>query len=187
MRQGKDDSIDPGHTQVRAILRVVGPLLLIIAAIIGFIGLADFFSTMGHLGQQPQKFHYIFIAMPLGFVGLALTSAGFAGAVARYQAQEIAPVGKDTFNYLAEGTQKGVATVAGAIAGGLRSAGTDVTAAAMKVRCSKCNALSDETARFCSSCGEPLAKSQPCSECGELNDLDARFCDACGHALASDK
>lgn len=178
-----DNRINPGHTQVRTILRIVGPVILVIAIIIGLIGFADFFGTMGTF-EQPTKFHYLFIAMPLAFIGLVLTSAGFAGALARYQAQEIAPVGKDTFNYLAEGTQEGVATIAGAVTEGVRSAAGGPTKAPMAIRCPKCDSLNDEDARFCKSCGEALAKLFACPDCGEMNDPDARFCDACGRALS---
>lgn len=178
-----DNRINPGHTQVRAVLRIVGPVILVIAIIIGLIGFADFVGTTGTF-ERPTKFHYLFIAMPLGFIGFALTSAGFAGAVARYQAQEMAPVGKDTFNYLADGTQEGVTTVAGAIAKGVQSAQPNRTAAQPAVRCPKCNALNDVDARFCSDCGEALVKSKHCPNCAELNDADARFCDACGSSLA---
>jgi len=118
-------------------------------------------------------------------IGLAMTAAGFMGAVARYQAAEVAPVGKDTFNYLADGTRDGVKTVAGAIGAGLAAGlgGAGAGQAERVVRCHKCNADNDANAKFCGRCGAALAKTRPCPGCGELNDPDARFCDACGKAM----
>ncbi len=171
----RDEQINPGHTQIRSVLRIAGPLFLVAALVTGGIGLADFFSSMGTM-EMPTKPYLLFIAMPLAFLGLTLTSAGFAGAVARYQAQEIAPVGKDTFNYMAEGTREGVATIAGAVAKGLRGEPS-------AIQCPECDTFNDADAEFCKSCREPLTEAMVCSNCGELNDADARFCDECGNPL----
>jgi RNA polymerase subunit RPABC4/transcription elongation factor Spt4 len=94
----------------------------------------------------------------------------------------MAPVVKDTFNYMAEGTEEGVKTVAGAIGEGLR--GTATGEPQTKIRCHKCNALVEEAARFCGSCGAALAKAKACPTCKELNDPDAKFCDNCGFEFA---
>ena len=102
------------------------------------------------------------------------------GRVARYQAQQIAPVAKDTFNYMAEGTQEGIKTVVGAIGEGLRQGGPGGSPQTM-VRCHKCNALIEAEAKFCSQCGQAVGKTKACPQCRELNDPDARFCDNCGY------
>ena len=60
------------------------------------------------------------VGMPVMFVGAVCSMMGFGGALARYHAGEDAPVATDTFNYMAEGTQDGVRTVASAIGDGLR-------------------------------------------------------------------
>ena len=181
-----ENPINPGHSGVRMLLRIVGPILLIAAGVLVVIAFADFVGAMGNFGRNPEKFHYFFIAMPLGVVGFALTSMGFAGAVARYQAQEYSPVAKDTINYLGRETHEGVSAVAAAIAEGVRSSGGGSAGPGISLRCPKCNAISDADARFCSDCGEALTKSRTCPDCGELNDSDARFCDACGRAFSSD-
>ena len=79
--------------------------------------------------------------------------------------------GKDTLNYLAEGTKDGVQTVATAVAAGLTQgiAGTGTT-----VRCPKCDHPGDAVAKFCDVCGSPLAKT--CPSCGRVKDHDAKFC-----------
>ena len=104
------------------------------------------------------------------------------GKVMRYGAQEIAPVAKDTFNYMAEGTSEGVKTMASALGQGLREGGLAGGSGTM-VRCHKCNALVPDDAKFCNECGQSLGKTKSCPGCQELNDPDARFCDNCGHAF----
>ena len=99
------------------------------------------------------------------------------GKVARYMAQETAPVGKDTFNYMAEGTSEGVETLAGAIGRGLSAAGA-------VIRCHKCNAPIPADTKFCGGCGQAVGKAKACPQCRELNDPDARFCDNCGYRYA---
>jgi ribosomal protein L40E len=174
--------IDPGHNDVRKTLRVVGPVVAL--AGLGFIivDLVDFFHAFGGSGGEPKLFWCGFVGIPLLFVGAVLTSYGYMGKVMRYVAEETAPVGKDTFNYLADGTREGIKTMAGAIGGGLREGGLGGGAQTM-VRCHKCSALAPADAKFCSQCGHALGKTKSCPQCQELNDPDARFCDHCGHAF----
>jgi hypothetical protein len=100
------------------------------------------------------------------------------GAVGRYMAGEMAPVAKDTFNYMADGTQDGIRTVARAVGEGLGL--RDGGGAATVVLCHRCNGENDADAKFCSECGAPIRKTKPCAGCGELSDPGARFCDNCG-------
>jgi len=176
------DKIDPRHEQSRSILRKVGISLIVVGAILTIIGIASFFMAFGGM-EPPRYFWCAFIGLPLGFAGLVMTSYGFMGAVARYSAEEFAPVGKDTFNYMAGGTKDSVKTLATAVGEGLR-AGSSAPAPAERVRCHKCNRANDVDAKFCSGCGAPLGKTKPCPGCRELNDPDARFCDNCGRPLA---
>jgi hypothetical protein len=80
----------------------------------------------------------------------------FQGAIARYQAGEVAPVAKDTINYLAEGTQEGVKTVATAVAEGI-AAGMGGPRKADN-RCPKCSHSNDADAKFCKNCGVALTE-----------------------------
>jgi rRNA maturation endonuclease Nob1 len=100
-------------------------------------------------------------------------------------ANEIAPVGKDVVNYVAEGTKEAVHNVAAAVAGGFK----DGTAGKVVriLRCHKCNVENEAPANFCKECGSPLAKARQCPECGKLNDPDARFCGQCGKSVESGK
>jgi RNA polymerase subunit RPABC4/transcription elongation factor Spt4 len=174
------NQIDPGHNSVRNTLRVAGPVVTLIGLGFVIVGFADFFGAFGPWGP-PKLFWCMFFGMPLLFVGVVLSSYGFIGRFMRYMAEETAPVGKDTFNYMAEGTREGIKTVAGAIGQGLREGGLGNSQT--MVRCHKCNALAQAETKFCGQCGQALGKTRPCPNCRELNDPDARFCDNCGHAF----
>ena len=173
--------IDPQHGDKRRIVRLIGMCLLAIGGILILIGMVSFFAAFGGNGP-PRYFWCAFLGMPIFFVGSVLTMFGFVGAVSRFSAGEMAPVAKDTFNYMAEGTQDGVKTLASAIGQGLRG-DTSPGASAPGIRCSKCNNTNDVEAKFCDECGFSLQKTKPCPSCAEVNDPDARFCDNCGHAF----
>jgi hypothetical protein len=95
------------------------------------------------------------VGIPLPFVGLAMCMFAFLGAFARYVSGEAAPVHKDTFNYLAQGTQGGVKTVATAVGQGL-AAGMSKGRPA-EVHCPSCHQANDTDAKFCKRCGTPIA------------------------------
>ncbi len=178
----EEERLDPGHRQSRGVLRTIGPIVLAVGLILTAIGFISFFGALGGRGS-PSYFWCAFLGLPLTFVGFVLCMFGYMGKVARYGAGEMAPVAKDTFNYMAEGTKDGIKTVAEALGSGLgaglgaaRPAGGEA-----KVRCHKCNELVDADAKFCGKCGAAVAKTKGCPGCGELNDPDAKFCDNCGH------
>jgi hypothetical protein len=182
--------INPGHQNVRRVLRVVGPIVLGVGILFMLAGFVDFALVMAKPFQrEPTLFWCFFIGMPLLFVGIVMTHAGFAGKIMRYWSQEIAPPAVDTFNYAAREGRHGVQQIAGAIGEGLRGAVGAAAGASgppvIHIRCHKCNHDNESGARFCSRCGVSLGKSVPCTGCGELNDPDARFCDNCGQAMES--
>lgn len=176
----EESKINPGHEGTRAFLRMLGPLLVIAGLCFMAVGLVSFFAAFGGSGP-PRYFWCAFIDVPLLGVGTAVCKFAFLGAVARYAAGEVSPVARDTINYMADGTEDSVRTVARAVGEGLgtRTAGQS----GLKVRCPGCNTLNDAEARFCDKCGEALTKSMVCPDCGELNDPDARFCDNCGRQM----
>lgn len=170
-----------GHYDTRKVLRVIGPIVAGVGLLLTIIGFGNALASMGEFGP-PRLMWMIFVGMPLLFVGLVLCKFAFLGAVTRYMANEVAPVGKDVVNYLAAGTKDAVRDVAAAVGEGLR--GEARPADVRILRCHKCNADNEASANFCKSCGAALAKTKPCPTCGELNDPDARFCDHCGKAVA---
>jgi membrane protease subunit (stomatin/prohibitin family) len=118
--------------------------------------------------------------MPILFVGVVLSKFGFLGAISRYTAGEVAPVGKDTFRYAAHHTRGAVKDLAQAVGEGLQATrGTERV-----LRCHRCNADTELPAKFCRECGAALEKTRACAACGELNDPDASFCDNCGREMA---
>ena len=146
--------IDAKHSGLRGFFRVFGPLIVLASLVLCVIGFVSFFSAFGS-GEPPRFFWCIFVGFPLGFVGLVFCKLGYMGRIARYVAQEIAPVGKDTFNYMAEGTRDGLHTVAQAIGQGLKDGMNGVSET--EVRCHECNNLVDCDAKFCDRCGQELS------------------------------
>ena len=174
---GRIRQLDPGHQGVRTVLRLFGPLVALTGLIFIVVGMVDFFSAAGS-HHAPTKFWCLFVGMPVLFVGLVLSKFAFLGRIGRYMAGEMAPVAKDTINYMAAGTRESVREIAGAIGEGLRGEGTGPG-----IRCPGCGDENQGDANFCSNCGKKLPRRQVCPACGEGNDRDARFCDHCGHGL----
>jgi hypothetical protein len=169
------------HDDIRALLRVVGPAVVLLGAIFLIVGIGNFFASFGSF-EPPRYFWCAFVGMPLLAGGMAISKFAFIGAVTRYLADEVAPVGKDVVNYMAEGTQDAVRSVAAAVGEGLR--GDSPGQATHGLHCPKCGTPNETTAKFCKACGTGLVKSLHCPSCGGLNDADARFCDHCGKPLA---
>ena len=169
--------IDPNHNEKRAILRLIGPVVLVVGLLFTIVGVGNFFMAFGSHGP-PRLFWCVFVGMPLIAIGSALTIAGFAGAVARYQAGEYAPVAKDTFNYVADGTKDGVRSISSAIGEGLRGEADDNS-----LPCPSCGTSNEPDSKFCDQCGKAFPGELRCRSCGEENEPDARFCNRCGERL----
>ncbi len=171
---------DSQHTGLRDLLRVIGPVIVIVGGIFTLIGLVSFFSAFGGM-EPPRQFWCAFVGLLLVGIGMAISKFAYLGAITRYMADEVAPVGSDVVNYMTQGTKESVRDLATAVGEGFRTG--SATGETRVVRCRKCNTDNDAAARFCKNCGTSLAKTKPCEACGEMNDLDARFCDNCGKAL----
>ena len=109
----------PKHSGVRKFLRIAGPLTLGAGALLIAVGLGSFFLAMFSHSGPPVLFVCAFIGMPLAFIGVVMCMFGFIGALARYVAAEQAPVARDTINYMADGTQDAVRTIARSAAQGV--------------------------------------------------------------------
>ncbi|MHC5156993.1 MAG: zinc ribbon domain-containing protein [Planctomycetota bacterium] len=188
----EEEKINPGHSKVRPVLRIIGPVMLAIGGLCILAALIDVARVIFTGDGFPQLFFLFFFGGPMLVVGFGLTSFAFMGAVARYQAGEVAPVAKDTINYMADGTQEGIKTAANALGqglasgfavGGMAAAGIAPEDSHPGVRCHKCNFVETPEAKFCSECGAAMEKSKACPNCKELNDPDAKFCDNCGNTF----
>jgi hypothetical protein len=142
------DPIDPNHAAKRDFLRMAGPAILIVGVLFLIVGMVNFFSSMGSF-EGPKLFWCFFVGMPLLVVGGSMTSMGFMGAIGRYQASEIAPIGKDTFNYVADGVRPGIKSVTSAVMEGISDAGKTQF-------CTACGSRNDADAKFCKACGHAL-------------------------------
>ncbi|MCT4687804.1 zinc ribbon domain-containing protein [Vallitalea sp.] len=160
------NSIDKNHTSKKNILKVLGPLLLGIGIIFFVVCLVDFFSSFSSIGSMnsfgfgkephtPTKFWCGFIGIPLMGFGGAMCKFAFMGEVARYSAEEISPVAKDTINYMADGTKDSIREVTKAVKEGLTSY-TDEGSNEKYIICSKCQTKNDYDAKFCNNCGNSL-------------------------------
>jgi hypothetical protein len=177
-----NDQMDKNHGEARSALRTVGPIVAGVGGLLVLTGMISFFSAFGGFGP-PKYFWCAFLGMPILGVGIVLTKLGYMGRIARYMANEVAPVGKDTFNYVARGTRGSVQDLAAAVGAGLREGRSASSPDATEIPCTKCGERNDPTANFCKSCGLPTKSEAVCSSCGDKNDADARFCDNCGKAL----
>ena len=180
----EDSSIDPQHRPVRTVLRVVGPLILAIAAIFVIVALVDVCMVMNaplYEHRQPTKFWGFFVGFPLGFIGLVMTYAAYVGRIARYMSQEVMPPTVDTLNYAAGETRGAVRELAEAVGEGLGV--RNAAAAAVRAGCPKCRHENEADAQFCSHCGAALPRTVLCAACRHPNAPDARFCDRCGHKI----
>lgn len=171
-------SMDPNHSGARNVLRVIGPTIALVGLGFMIVGFLDLVNTM-RTSEPPYKFWCFFVGMPLLFVGFVLSKFAFLGAVSRYTANEVAPVGKDVVNYMARGTKDAIRDVAGAIGTGLREG----TTGAATTGCPACHTQNNPSARFCTGCGAALAVAQGCPGCGTTNASDSRFCENCGRQL----
>jgi hypothetical protein len=157
-----DDDFQSQNDGLRSVLRLIGPLMVGVGAIFLIVGMVSFFSAFGGF-EPPRQFWCAFVGMPLVGIGIGICKFAYLGTFTRYVAGEVAPVGKDVVNYMAEGTKDSMRDVAAAVAGGLREGmhsteplGESAAAPEVRIRCRSCHALNDESAKFCGQCGKPL-------------------------------
>jgi len=145
-----NDFMDSRHSGKRNVLRLIGPLIAVVGLVFIIIGIGSFFMSMGTF-EGPRFFWCAFVGMPVLFVGVVLSTFGFIGSITRYQANEMAPVAKDTLNYMAENTRDAVKDIASAVAEGIRGSTENEV-----VWCPACNEMNEADANFCAQCGKSL-------------------------------
>ncbi len=172
--------VDPRHSEIQGVLRVVGPVMVVAGLAFTAVGLGSFFSAFGSF-EPPRYFWCAFVGLPLLAIGVGLTKFAYLGAITRYVSGEVAPVGKDVVRYMATETKDSVRDVAAAVSEGLGLRSRKEPSGA---RFAKCGVENDVEANFCKACGGPIARAKICGQCGDENGPDARYCDHCGSALA---
>lgn len=170
------------HQQTRGFLRIIGPMVFAVGLVFTAIGLISFFSAFGRFAGPPQYFWCAFLGMPLMAAGSAISKFAFMGAVTRYVANEVTPVGTDVFNTVVSETQESFRDLAASIGSGLRDDRSAVRTPANGSPCGSCGTANAPEARYCKACGISLA-SRRCEHCGDSAPPDARFCDSCGEPL----
>lgn len=143
----KKTFITEEHLKRRKIFRILGPIVLGFGILCIVIALVDFLTL--DMFEEPKYFGLFFLGIPLTAVGFTLSSLGYGSEIAKYQTREMAPVVKDTFNYLAEETKDGVETIARAVQKGTSSV-------VEAKQCHYCNELNKIDAKFCNECGRSL-------------------------------
>lgn len=99
-------------------------------------------------------------------------------ATALKSVADVFGIGNAIQQSLASAAAASTAAVPGAAAG---AAGATASAA---IACSSCQAPLAPGARFCASCGTPVAQPSACTKCGTTLAADARFCASCGTPAA---
>jgi hypothetical protein len=109
------------HNLIRIVLRVGGPIVLLVGLLFVTVAMFSLFASADTFGP-PRFFWCGFVGLPLMFVGGVMCQFGYLADVAHFVSAETSPVAKDTANYLGEGVQPGAKAVAKAIAEGVLEA-----------------------------------------------------------------
>lgn len=169
MNMSNKDFITEEHLRKRQTFRTIGPLVLGAGILCSVIAAVDFFGGFSSINSfdsfdtidsfnsfetvdsfgGPKYFWLFFVGFPLIALGASLCKLGYGADLAKYQSRELAPVAKDTFNYLANETTEGVETITRAVQKGKS------TVVEAKV-CSYCQELNKIDAKFCNECGQAL-------------------------------
>lgn len=122
----------------RTVFRALGIVSMGIAVTLITIALVDFFGAANDpsFDAAPTKFWMFFAALPFFALGGFLLNLGFAGAHARYMAEEYSPAMRTVSRDLGLG-------------GGRGHAGSGPY-------CRSCGTRNDADARFCDSCGTSM-------------------------------
>ncbi|MEK4628570.1 zinc ribbon domain-containing protein [Solibacillus sp. FSL R7-0682] len=143
----KNSFVTEEHQQAKKFFKFFGPFLLVIGIGCLVIAIFEFFTL--DFFEEPKLDWLFFVGMPFLFVGFIFTGLGYGSTVAKYQSREMAPIAKDTFNYLAEETTEGFEKIAQAIHTGKS---TIIQARS----CDHCQHLNPMNANFCNECGKNL-------------------------------
>ena len=180
------------HRSNRSILRVIGPVILVIGILLTIVGIGGFiFGAIGEMNSGPsfdgpptgvKLFFLSFLGIPMIGIGAMITKFAYFGAIARYVASEAAPVAKDTTNYMLDGTKDAIGGLAQSVGAGIAAGMSWQTTAEETIDCPDCGEACDSGARFCSQCGGGIPGDVRCERCGAMNDPGAKFCDQCGRS-----
>ena len=152
------------------VLKTIGFIALPLGVILAGSGVFDAFRRFEafRTTRADSACFRIFLGFALVFVGISCLSYAYMGKVARYTASEIAPVKKDTANYLIDGTKDEISDLFHKIKG------------QTIVNCPYCGDENDPDAIYCDYCGRKLRVT---CDCGTENQAGSRYCKKCGKTL----
>ena len=128
--------IDPGHRGKKRGLQAVSLACLVLGAILALIGFVSFADSFGDPSSGlPGGFVLLVIGVPLLGIGATLFKFAFLGEIGRYGAGELAPVAKDTLDYIKGG----------------------------EIACPSCGRTNEAGSNFCEACGAALSQPAPAS------------------------
>ncbi len=121
-RSAMKPSLEGSHHQgLRQTMRVLGPMVVVVGGLFTLVGLVSFFSAFNG-GGMPRYFWCAMIGLPMVGIGLNLCRFAYLGSIQRYVASEVAPVQRDAFNFLLDGTQESVKSLARNVGQGIYEA-----------------------------------------------------------------
>jgi uncharacterized membrane protein len=143
------------NKKAKRVLKIVGFISLILGIILTVAGFISVFNDFNDSGEpfllpheiprhRPGNPGLIFLGFPLIFIGGVCLSYAYMGKVARYTASEMAPVAKDTANYMIDGTKDEIIDLISKIKGNT------------KINCPYCGDENDSDAVYCDYCGRKL-------------------------------
>ena len=159
------------NEKAKRVLKTIGFIALPLGVILAGSGIFDAFRRSEAFPHHQGGFGFvfrIFLGFALVFVGISCLSYAYMGKVARYAASEIAPVKKDTANYLIDGTKDEISDLFHKIKG------------QTIVNCPYCGDENDPDAIYCDYCGRKLRVT---CDCGTENQAGSRYCKKCGKTL----
>jgi len=180
--------IDPGHRSTRSGLRMAGFIALILGLVLMAAGAYRMFSPAwsgrSHFMSGHRSFDQVSRSMEDEFRSKAWTSfsgfgmlalgmlcaaaggvmlkLGYMGSIARYVAEEGAPVVADTVNYMGTNTREGVHALTESVTSGIRDglkdgdATVETPATPTERTCPRCQGRNPAGSRFCNQCGREL-------------------------------
>ncbi len=153
------------HQKTKMILKILGPILLLIGLASVIIGIVDMGLNITG-SNEPKLFFLMMLGFPLIAIGLFITIIGNMQKINSYVVREQVPTTNETLNNLASS----IGNVANTVRENVE-----------QKKCPNCGKLNDINAKYCNNCGKPLVKI--CPNCNKENGTDATYCNNCGTRL----
>ena len=178
---------EENHQKVKGKLKKVGKILLgigIVISIAGIILLILGFANFGDFSSNNDMVMFI-VGGFLFAIGFAMLGFGFHATflahtreISSYTATSVAPVLKETTEYIAPTINNTVGGMAESISEGIASGKAKGKAEA--IICQDCGEKNEAGSKFCSNCGKSLDTAKYCVNCGKKIENDDKFCPHCG-------